>query len=89
MAQCMSDFENSIGFMEIVHASTGVTEIPISNQEGHYRTSAQSEALNGVAAAVTQNLPSNATEDFSTMSMIYQPGPDTWPIVIMHYVYLR
>ena len=88
VGQCMSDYENSIGFMEVVHAPTNVKEVPIRNQEAHYRTSIQSEALGGVAAAVTQNLPSYPIDDFSTMSMIYQPGPDTWPIVIMHYVYV-
>ena len=88
VGRCMSDYENSIGFMEAAHAPAYLTEVPLRNQEGHFRTSIQSGELGGVAGAVTQNLPSNLTEDFSTISLIYQPGPDTWPIVIMHYVYL-
>lgn len=87
VGQCILENENSIGFMETADAPSDITEVPLRNQEGHFRTSIQSEELGGVAAAVSQNFPSNATEDFSTISLIYQSGPDTWPIVVMHYVY--
>lgn len=89
---CVADADvGAVGFVDVTHTSgwsETLHEVPLKNKEGRFQTSSQSKALGGVEAAAEANLPSTTTADFSSATHVYQDGIDTWPIVMMNYVYL-
>lgn len=97
MSFCLEKHKNSIGFTDVSHAlqymaqtttTSRIAEVPLTNKEGRYHTSAQASKLGGLEAAALTVIPSAANDSFSAVNLIYQDGPDTWPIVIMNYVYV-
>eukprot|EP00545_Synedropsis_sp_CCMP1620_P013343 CAMPEP_0119004466 /NCGR_PEP_ID=MMETSP1176-20130426/1156_1 /TAXON_ID=265551 /ORGANISM="Synedropsis recta cf, Strain CCMP1620" /LENGTH=602 /DNA_ID=CAMNT_0006956169 /DNA_START=166 /DNA_END=1971 /DNA_ORIENTATION=- len=82
------------GSLTAASAFNNIQEVPLPNKEGRYHTSQQAQQLGGLEAAITvggddtSTIPTSAQDSFAAVNLIYQSGPDTWPIVLMNYVYV-
>merc|ERR1719354_983110 len=93
MTQCIRDKEGAIGYIDAGHGwDEGLKEVRLEIN-GNFKTSEELDALGGFAAAADSaalsTMPSNYEGDFSEVNLINQPGDNTWPIVVMSYVYVR
>jgi hypothetical protein len=89
---CIEEEPGTIGYLEAGHGhDAGFEEIYLENSFGTKLTSLQSAAREGVASAANNEgiFPEKASDDFSTVSLINQPGEFTWPISLLTYVYVR
>lgn len=90
MVDCIAEFPGTIGYADSGHGlSQGMQEVSLSNEYGTLQTSAEAVANGGVASAEEGVLPKEATDDFSTVSLLNRPGMYTWPLILMTYVYVR
>lgn len=92
MTNCIKEQPGVIGYLDASHASwsSGLPEIRLQNRDGAFLTVTESAARGGIAAAAgSQALPSSAADDFSSVSLINQPGAFTWPMASMTYLYVR
>jgi len=69
----------------------GFGEVYLENSFGTKLTSLESAARGGVVAAADNEgiLPEKASDDFTSVSLINQPGEFTWPITLLTYIYVR
>jgi len=92
MATCIEEVAGTIGYLEVGHGiSTGLDEVRLHNRDAaigspQFRNSQESSIE---AAITTDAFPTSPDEDFSGVSFIDRGGADTWPIVLMSYIYVR
>jgi len=85
----------AIGYLDAGHGHDfGFSEVALTNLDGATRTSKQSIALGGVADAGSQAVsssvfPSDASSDWSGVNLYDMAGPNTWPIVLVSYMYVK
>mmetsp|Transcript_9178 Transcript_9178/g.10605 ORF Transcript_9178/g.10605 Transcript_9178/m.10605 type:complete len:584 (+) Transcript_9178:130-1881(+) len=83
--------EYSIGYIDAGHAhALGLQEIELKNKDGIYLNT--NEAIIGDAAAEALkagNLPTLGSSSWADVNLYNMAGPDTWPITMMSYFYLR
>lgn len=85
----------AIGYLDAGHGHDfGLTEVALTNLDGEIRTSMESIQLGGVAEAgsqgVSQNVfPADPTADWSAVNLYDMPGANTWPIVLVSYMYVK
>jgi len=91
----IKDVAHSLGYLDAGHGHDfGFAEVALTNKAGQTRTSKASIALGGVADAGTalvtggDPLPA-ASEDWSGVNLYDMPGDNTWPIVLMSYMYVK
>lgn len=91
MTTCIVENNGGIGYMESGHGwSEGLTEIKLQNKDGTFLTSRHAFETGGVAdAAATAVTRSDAFVSWGGVHFIDQAGPNTWPIVVMSYIYVR
>jgi len=91
MTACIETNPGAIGYIDAAHGiEAGLTEIRLSNGDGNFLTSQDAGVL-GVqdAAKDLSAVPDSADGDFSQVEFYNMPGPKTWPISLVSYVYLR
>lgn len=87
---CIVENEGAIGYIDAGHGiDAGLPEISLRNLNDKYLTSQEASDLGGIAAAETGVLPDKITDNFGEVSLLNRPGDNTWPIVLMTYVYVR
>jgi len=85
----------AIGYLDAGHGHDfSFAEVALTNHDGATRTSRQSIALGGVADAGSQGVatsvfPSDAAADWSAVNLYDMPGQNTWPIVLVSYLYVK
>ncbi|CAE7643960.1 pstS [Symbiodinium microadriaticum] len=97
MQQHISDTPYAIGYLDAGHGHQyGFGEIALKNKAGRTRTSKESMALSpsGVQEAGTQGVnsgtfPSLPNVDWSAVNLYDMEGDNTWPIVLVSYLYVR
>lgn len=86
MSNAISGTPYSIGYMEAGHGhALGLTEIALNNTDGNYLTS-QTADLTAAVNAYT-SYPSSPMSDWSAVSLLNAPGPNTWPITLITYIW--
>jgi len=94
MSKQISQTPYAIGYIDSGHGhEDGLAEISLENKGGVSQTSLEAGPA-GIAAAADAaiaagNMPSDASEDFGSVSLHNQAGLTTWPIVAISYIYLR
>lgn len=92
VTDCMNEEVGSIGYLDSGHGhAEGFEEVYVENSFGTKLTTIEAAKRGGIAAAAAQEglMPADATGDFSSVSIINQPGEFTWPISLLTYVYVR
>lgn len=90
MTACIRDTPGTIGYIDAGHGhSEGLVEIELKNFDGNFISSKEAGPAGIGAAAANANLPTAADQDFGAVELLNQPGPNTWPIVAMSYIYVR
>lgn len=92
VVDCIPAEAETIGYLDAGHGhAEGFEEVYLENKAGTKLTTTESSARGGIAGAalVEGFLPATASDDFSSVSLINQPGEFTWPIAAMTYVYVR
>jgi len=83
----------AIGYLDAGHGHDfNIPEVALTNLNGKTRSSQQSIALGGVAEAGNQgiaNFPVDASADWSGVNIYDMPGDNTWPIVLVSYMYVK
>mmetsp|Transcript_32133 Transcript_32133/g.75464 ORF Transcript_32133/g.75464 Transcript_32133/m.75464 type:complete len:927 (-) Transcript_32133:123-2903(-) len=91
----ITDVPYSIGYLDAGHGHDfHLPEVALVNRDGQARTSLESMALGGVAAAGDAGVsegrfPNDATADWSNVNLFDMPGTNTWPIVLVSYLYVK
>ncbi|KXZ55130.1 hypothetical protein GPECTOR_3g281 [Gonium pectorale] len=81
----------SIGYMDTANGlELNLMEIAIRNKDGNYVTS-QTGDISGAASALFKSdaWPKTPTRSFSSVSVLNQPGANTFPIVAMPFMLVR
>jgi len=96
MLSHITDTPYAIGYMDAGHGhQRHLAEAKLLNMNARWlnsaeaiqRTNAQGE--NGIAAAGNfATLPTSVTADWSAVNLLNKAGDDTWPIVLVSYMYL-
>mmetsp|Transcript_64070 Transcript_64070/g.75063 ORF Transcript_64070/g.75063 Transcript_64070/m.75063 type:complete len:482 (-) Transcript_64070:418-1863(-) len=90
MTNCIRDVPGTIGYIDAGHGhDEGLIEIELRNIDGTFLSSKEAAAKGGIGAAAGAALPTSADADFGGVNLLNQPGPDTWPIVAVSYIYVR
>jgi len=91
MAECVKNTDGAIGYMESGHGwDLGLSEVSLRNKENVYITSKEASDLHGITeAANLATTPPHAGDDWSDVHFIDQRGKNTFPIVLMSYIYVR
>jgi PBP superfamily domain len=90
MVTCIEANPGAIGYIETGHGfQAGLEEIDLSNKAGNSLSSKRAAELGGIAAAEADKLPDSFDEDFSDVSLLNGDGENTWPIVLISYIYVR
>lgn len=91
VAKFIRDNEYAIGYLDSGHGnSEGFSEIELKNRHGVYLSSTEANIGNAAAVALANGvLPSSADADWSSVNLYNQQGPDTWPITMFSYFYVR
>ncbi|CAB9498435.1 binding protein PstS 3 [Seminavis robusta] len=92
VVDCITEQPGTIGYLDAGHGhGAGLEEIYVQNSFGTKLTTTQSARQGGIAGAADVDglLPDKASDDFSSVSLLNQPGEFTWPIAAMTYVYVR
>jgi len=92
MTSCIRGKEGTIGYIDAGHGwDEGLTEIELQNNDGYFVSSLDSfnSGGTGVAATVAMKDVVSFDESFHDISLLDQTGEDTWPILVMSYVYVR
>lgn len=91
----------AIGYLDAGHGhQRGFGEVKLQNEAGTWLTSAEaiaaggSMANNGVAAAgaaavAAGDIPTSSTQSWYGVNLYRKGGTDTWPIVLVSYMYLK
>jgi len=91
MTACLDNNPGAIGYIDAAHGhESGLTEIRLKNGDGRFLTS-KDAGIPGIqaAAASLDDVPDSADGDFSNVQFYNMPGPSTWPISLVSYVYIR
>lgn len=91
MTAHISNTEYSIGYLDAGHGiDEGLQEVAFTNAVGTTLTASEAIANGGVAEAGEQGVfPTDATSDWSDVNLINMPGTNTWPIVLVSYLYVN
>jgi hypothetical protein len=91
MTECISEDNGSIGYLESGHGwSEGLDEISLENADGNFITSRYAFDNNGISSAASNTAtPASAGDDWGSVDFIDKGGKNTYPIVLMSYVYVR
>uniref|UniRef100_A0A061RD09 Phosphate abc transporter substrate-binding protein n=1 Tax=Tetraselmis sp. GSL018 TaxID=582737 RepID=A0A061RD09_9CHLO len=65
----------------------GLKEVKIQNRDGNYL--AWPEANVSAALLEVEGFPENLTEDMSGVDLTHLPGPKTWPMTQLSYLFVR
>uniref|UniRef100_A0A7S3L500 PBP domain-containing protein n=1 Tax=Amphora coffeiformis TaxID=265554 RepID=A0A7S3L500_9STRA len=90
---CITELPGTIGYLDAGHGhAEGLPEIELVNLNGTSQNSKKAGERGGIASAMAEaegELPTNAREDWSNVSLLNRPGQYTWPIVLLTYIYVR
>lgn len=92
MTTCIRENEGTIGYIDSGHGwEEDLTEIELQNADGNFVSSLDSfrSGGTGVAATVATKDLKSFDESFHAISLLDQEGSNTWPILVMSYVYVR
>jgi len=95
MQSHIANTDYSIGYLDAGYGHDFLlSEVALTNKDGQTRTSLESMALGGIAAAgdagVTANrFPVDPTADWSSVNLYNMAGAHTWPIVLVSYMYVK
>lgn len=94
MADCISNTDGTIGYLDSGHGwETDLDEIELKNKDGVFlssKTSFEKDGMSNAAdVAITAQGIIDFDEDFSKVNLINLSGEDTWPIMVMSYIYVR
>lgn len=94
MQSHIAGMQYSIGYIDAGHGHDyGFNEVALTNLDGQTRTSKESMAMmpSGVATAGDQQnvFPASPTADWSAVNLFDMPGANTWPIVLVSYLYVE
>jgi ABC-type phosphate transport system substrate-binding protein len=91
MTDCVRQNAGAIGYLDSGHGwSEELAEVYVKNEDGVYLTSEYSFSQGGITYAASSGVtPDRADADWSSVEFLNKSGPDTWPIVLMSYVYVR
>ena len=84
----------AIGYLDAGHGHDyNLGEVALTNSNGQTRTSKESIQLGGVADAGTEaarnGFPTDTSADWSSVNLYDMPGVNTWPIVLVSYMYVK
>lgn len=89
MTECITSVPGTIGYIDSGHGhSAGLEEIDLENLQGTFLNSRVAKERDGINAARSA-FPENTYDDFGEVSLVNAPGANTWPIVLMTYIYVR
>jgi len=89
MTAAINGKAGTIGYIDAGHGhAQGLIEIELENKDGKYLSSKEAMDSGGIAAAAAE-LPDDFSKSFADVTFINKPGPKTWPIVAMSYIYVR
>jgi ABC-type phosphate transport system substrate-binding protein len=94
MADCISNTDGTIGYLDSGHGwESDLNEIELQNKDGVFlssKTSFDKDGMSNAAdvAIIAQGI-TDFKEDFSAVNLINLAGEDTWPIMVMSYIYVR
>lgn len=92
MTRCIQENEGAIGYIDSAHGHEELlTEIRILNGDGDRYLTSKEVGDEGIQAAATDLslVPDSTAGDFSEVAFYNEPGPNTWPIALVSYVYIR
>lgn len=97
VTECIHDNEYSIGYLDAGHGhNRNFQEAMLKNEADSWLTSAQAiefednNGENGIAAAAAAlSSPPAADESWADINLYAQDGPQTWPMVLISYIYLQ
>lgn len=95
MQDHIKDTKYAIGYLDAGHGHDyGFSEVALTNAAGKIQTSKASMAAGGVAAAgaaavSSGTFPADHTQDWSAVNLYDMAGADTWPIVLVSYMYVK
>jgi len=91
MTACLKNNPGAIGYLDSGHGwSKELAEVNVKNQDGTYLTSRYAHENGGISdAASNGEVPDRADLDWSDVNFLNKAGKNTWPIVVMSYVYVR
>ncbi|CAK9046070.1 unnamed protein product [Durusdinium trenchii] len=96
MQSALKDNSYGIGYLDAGHGHDfGLSEVALKNADGTIQTSKESIAAGGVAAAGTAAasagnvFPADPSGDWSSVNLYDMTGPNTWPIVLVSYLYVK
>ncbi|KAL1515939.1 hypothetical protein AB1Y20_002553 [Prymnesium parvum] len=90
MADYIATHEGAIGYIDAGHGvDAGLAEVALQNKDGVYLTTKQADIGAAAREGLTANvIPASATDDFSAVNLYNLPGPTTWPITMISYIYV-
>lgn len=91
MTECITSTPGTIGYIDSGHGhAEGLQEIELLNADSNYISSKEAAAAGGImAAADNAELPSTLDGNFADVNLLNRPGPNTWPIAAVSYIYVR
>lgn len=93
VTECITSLPGTIGYIDAGHGqSEGLPEVALKNLDGTVQTSKKAGENGGIASAMAEaedELPTSFRADWSGVSLLNRPGENTWPIVLLSYVYVR
>eukprot|EP00588_Corethron_pennatum_P009329 CAMPEP_0194275290 /NCGR_PEP_ID=MMETSP0169-20130528/8162_1 /TAXON_ID=218684 /ORGANISM="Corethron pennatum, Strain L29A3" /LENGTH=489 /DNA_ID=CAMNT_0039018715 /DNA_START=21 /DNA_END=1490 /DNA_ORIENTATION=- len=90
MSENIRDIGGAIGYIDVGHGhAEALSEICLKNKDGSFLSSKEAHAVGGIMSPVGDALPSAADADFSAVDVLNEPGVNTFPIVLVSYLYVR
>ena len=81
----------AIAYIDSGHGiSAGLSEIALQNRDGVYLKSIDADIGAAATVAIQDNVfPSDPSASFADVELYDLPGPSTWPITMVTYIYLQ
>mmetsp|Transcript_17128 Transcript_17128/g.34100 ORF Transcript_17128/g.34100 Transcript_17128/m.34100 type:complete len:487 (+) Transcript_17128:149-1609(+) len=90
MSENIRDIPGAIGYIDVGHGhAEALNEISLKNKDGSFLSSKEAHAVGGIMSPVGDALPPQADVDFSAVDVLNEPGRNTFPIVLVSYLYVR
>mmetsp|Transcript_16131 Transcript_16131/g.23623 ORF Transcript_16131/g.23623 Transcript_16131/m.23623 type:complete len:522 (-) Transcript_16131:47-1612(-) len=91
MTECLKNNPGAIGYLDSGHGwSEDLAEVNVQNLDKTFLTSRAARDKGGITGAAGFTPPPDRIDgDWGSIQFINKAGEDTWPIVVMSYVYLR
>jgi len=92
MTACIRGKQGTIGYIDAGHGwDEGLNEIELQNADNKFVSSMDSFKSGGTgdAAIVATRDITSFDESFADVSLLDQKGENTWPILVMSYIYVR